>query len=120
MLAEGGDHTFRLGNVLKDDYESIFFGETMQTIAAAACNESLAGCSECAYQSYCGADPVRRYRTQGDIFGNRAGDAFCQKNISIIKHLLELLHKSDNDPDLDRILWAWVRREDINHLRLPT
>jgi His-Xaa-Ser system radical SAM maturase HxsB len=120
MLAEGGDHAFRLGNVLKDDYESIFFGETMQTIAAAACNESLAGCSECVYQSYCGADPVRRYRTQGDIFGNRAADAFCQKNSSIIKHLLGLLHKADDDPDLDRILWAWVRREDINHLRLPT
>jgi len=120
MLAEVGDYTFRLGNVLEDDYESIFFGETMQTISAAACNESLAGCSDCAYQTYCGADPVRRWRTQHDIFGNRTSDGYCKKNMSIIKSLLQLVEDANSDLDLERILWAWVRREDVNRLKLPS
>ncbi len=117
MLAEVGDATFRLGNVLENSYDDIFFGETMQTIAAAFCNEALAGCSDCAYQVYCGADPVRHYRTQGDIFGNRASSSgFCQKNMSIISYLVNLLDTADDD--LERIFWAWIMREDVNKLKL--
>lgn len=117
MLAETGDYTFRLGNVLDDSYEEIFFGETMQNIAAASCNEALAGCSDCAYQTYCGADPIRHYRMQGDIFGNRAvNNGYCRKNMSIIKHLLGLVIKED--PDLQRIFWAWINHEDVNRMRL--
>lgn len=118
MLAEVGDRTFRLGNVLEDDFEALFFGETMQTIAAASCNESLAGCSDCAYQAYCGAEPVRAYRTHGDVFGNRAnGDGYCAKNMAIIKHLVELVIQED--PDLGRIFWAWINHDDVNKLLLP-
>jgi uncharacterized protein len=119
MLAEAGDFTFRLGNVIEDDYETLFFGKTLQAVAAGCCNEALAGCSDCAYQSYCGADPVRHYRTQKDIFGNRAaGDGFCKKNMAIIKHLLHLIDTADGD--LERILWAWVTHRDVNLLRLGT
>jgi His-Xaa-Ser system radical SAM maturase HxsB len=117
MLAEAGDTSFRLGNVLEDSYDEIFFGDTMQTIAAASCNEALAGCADCAYQTYCGADPVRRYRTQGDLFGNRpTDDGYCKKNMTIIKHLLHLLDGSDDD--LERIFWAWVNHEDVNQLTM--
>lgn len=119
MLAEVGDHTFRLGNVLEESYDELFFGKTMQNIAMASCNEVLAGCSDCAYQTYCGADPVRHYRTQGDIFGNRAAaDGYCKKNMGIIKYLIGLL--SDTDDELERILWAWIRREDVSRLQLPS
>lgn len=117
MLVEMGDTSFRLGNVLENTYEEIFFGETMQAIAAASCNETLAGCSDCAYQSYCGADPVRHWRTQHDMFGNRgAGDDYCKKNMFVIKHLLSLLEAAD--PELERIFWAWINRDDVNRLRL--
>lgn len=118
MLAEVGDTTFRLGNVLKNTYEEIFFGDTMQTIAAASCNEALAGCSDCAYQSYCGADPVRHYRSQLDLFGNRATrNGFCTKNMAIIKHLLNFL--IEGDADIERIFWAWINYESIERLQLP-
>jgi His-Xaa-Ser system radical SAM maturase HxsB len=117
MLAETGQHVFRLGNVLEDSYDEIFFGETMQMIASAACNESLPGCSDCAYQSYCGADPVRNYSTQGDIVGHRPTSGFCQRNMGIIKHVFDLLLSAD--PDLERIFWAWINREDVNRMRLP-
>ena len=117
MLAEVGDTTFLLGNVLEDDYDSIFFGETMQLIAAASCNEALAGCSDCAYQTYCGADPVRHYRTQHDLFGNRASsNGFCAKNKTLIRLLIDKI--LDGDADIERIFWAWINREDVNRMRL--
>lgn len=117
MLAEMGHHVFRMGNVLEDSYTDIFFGETMQMIASAATNESLPGCSDCAYQTYCGADPVRNYSTQGDIFGHRPTSGFCQKNMGVIKHVFDLLQNAD--ADLERIFWAWMNREDVNRMRLP-
>lgn len=118
MLAESGDPTFRLGSVLEDSYDDIFFGETMQTLAASACSESLPGCSDCAYQPFCGADPVRNYRTQGDPFGIRpAPGGFCRRNKQVIEHLMRLVDSADDD--LKRILWAWVNRDDVQRLKLP-
>lgn len=118
MLAETGDPTFRLGSVLEDSYDAIFFGESMQTLAASACSEALPGCSDCAYQPYCGADPVRNYRTQGDPAGIRPGaGGFCRRNKQIIEYLMQLVHTADDD--LTRILWAWICQEDVNAAKLP-
>lgn len=117
MLAERQDATFRMGNVHEDSYDDIFFGDKMQELAAASCNEALAGCSDCAYQTYCGADPVRNHRTQHDMFGNRAErGTFCNRNKPIIEHLIHLMDTAD--PDVERIFWAWVCREDVNRLKL--
>jgi len=116
MLVEMGDTSFRLGNVLDDSYEDIFFGETMQNIALVNCNEALAGCSDCAYHIYCGADPVRHYATQKDFYGHRPTSDFCHKNMSIIKYAFDLIDQAKQDVDLDRILWAWVTRGDINQM----
>jgi uncharacterized protein len=117
MLAEMGDRTFRLGNVLENSYEQLFFGERMQTIAAASCNESLPGCTDCAFQAYCGADPVYHYATQGDMFGHRPTSGFCEKNMAIMKHLFEFLRKS---PDTEPIFWAWINESTVQQMHLPT
>lgn len=119
MLAETEDTSFRLGNVIDNNYEGIFFGETMQNIALANCNEALAGCSECAYHIYCGADPVRHYATQRDFYGHRPTSDFCKKNMSIIKHVLELIEAAKHDAALDRVLWAWITRRDVNQMDDP-
>ncbi|MTI15769.1 His-Xaa-Ser system radical SAM maturase HxsB [Rhodobacteraceae bacterium RKSG542] len=117
MLAEAQDTMFRMGNVHEDDYDQIFFGEKMQEIAAASCNEALAGCSDCAFQNYCGADPVRNHRTQHDMFGHRAKKGtFCDRNKPIIRYLIETLDAAD--ADLQSILWAWIRREDVNDMQV--
>jgi His-Xaa-Ser system radical SAM maturase HxsB len=107
MLAEMGDHTFRLGNVLSNTYQEIFTGEPFLNMLSGSCNESLNGCSDCAFQSYCGADPVFHYATQGDIFGDRASSRFCRRNMQVIKHLFELL--SSADVERMRIFLAWVQ-----------
>jgi uncharacterized protein len=106
MLAQMGDTTFRLGNVHADSYEDIFGGELLRSLVAASCVESLPGCSDCAFHTFCGADPVENYATQGDIFGHRPTSRFCGRNMEIIRHLLRLYH--GEDPFVRQLFWAWV------------
>ncbi len=117
MLAEMHDPSFRLGNVIENSYEEIFFGERMQAIAAASCNEALAGCADCAFQTYCGADPVYHYATQGDMFGTRPSSGFCKKNMAIFRYLFALIQ--EHDPSLSEIFWAWINRTSIAESQLP-
>ena len=114
MLAEMGDKTFRLGNVHSDSYEGMFNGPLIRSLVAASCVESLPGCSDCAFQSFCGADPVENYATQGDIFGHRPTSHFCGRNMEIIKHLLRLYHGSD--PFIRQLFWSWVHNVPANEL----
>lgn len=105
MLAEMGDDTFRMGSV-EDAYHSLFFGKTVQQIAAAGCAESLPGCSDCVFVPYCGADPIRHYRTQGDLIGHRPTSSFCKKQKALFEHLFLLL--TDGDAELNRIFAGWM------------
>lgn len=105
MLAEQNDFTFRLGS-LEDSYESLFFGAKAQEISEVWANESLAGCSECAFQQYCGADPVHNYATQGHMYGYRPTSDFCSKNMEIIRYLFELM---DSDSRVEKIFQSWIR-----------
>lgn len=108
MLAEMGDRQFRLGNVHRDDYRTIFGGERLLATVEASVVESLPGCADCAFSGYCGADPVGHHAAQGDPVGHRPTSAFCHKNMSIIRHLFSLL--ATEDAGLYRILFAWIRQ----------
>jgi hypothetical protein len=104
MLAETGDLSFRLGHV-SDPYEALFHGAAARRMAALSVNESLAGCADCGFQSYCGSDPVRNHAQQGDIEGYRPSSAFCATNMEIIRFLLELM---DSDPEAEGIFRRWA------------
>lgn len=105
MLAEQRDYTFKLGTLL-DSYEDLFFGTKAQEVSEIWANEGLAGCSECAFQQYCGADPVHNHATQGSMYGYRPNSDFCQKNMEIIRYLIELM---ENDVRIKRIFEDWAR-----------
>jgi His-Xaa-Ser system radical SAM maturase HxsB len=63
MLARSGDRTFRMGSVLENTYEELFGGEVIRRTVDASCVECLPQCRDCAFQMWCGADPVRNYAT---------------------------------------------------------
>ncbi|MGJ5814512.1 His-Xaa-Ser system radical SAM maturase HxsB [Paludibaculum fermentans] len=109
MLAEMNDQTFRLGNVHEDTYLSMVQSPAFQYLLSASCNEALPGCAECAYQPYCGADPVRHHATQRDAIGHRPTGTFCQKNLGIITDLFRRIRTAD--PALQRIFFAWIRNK---------
>lgn len=105
MLAEFNDYTFKLGSV-NDRYEDLVFGKKAKEIANVWANEALAGCSDCAIKQYCGADPVRNYSTQGDMYGNRAASLLCRKNKAIIEYLISLMIERPNE--VMPIFRSWV------------
>jgi His-Xaa-Ser system radical SAM maturase HxsB len=105
MLAEMKDYTFSLGSLDTSTYNDIFYGEKAKLISEAWLNESLPGCSECAFQSYCGADPVFNYATQGDMFGFRPTSSFCSRNMETIRYIIELMA---NDKEIERIFRTWL------------
>jgi len=105
MLAENNDFTFKLGKLGENSYNEIFYGETSLLIADVFSNESLAGCTECAFQTYCGADPVLNHATQGDMYGFRPTNIFCKKNKEIIRHLFDLMTE---DKTNEKIFKSWV------------
>ena len=105
MLAQMDDTSFRLGSVHSNSYEEIFGGELLRTIASSSCTESLPGCCDCAFQTWCGADPVHAHATQGDLVGHRPTSDFHKRNYAIIKHLLFLY---ESDSTARRIFKSWV------------
>lgn len=105
MLAEMKDFTFLIGDLETSTYEDIFYGEKSAEFAEYWSNEALPGCSECAFQAFCGADPVLNHATQGDMTGFRPTSVFCQKNMEIIRHLFELME----DPKIKEVFTNWIR-----------
>ena len=105
MLAEVQDYTFRLGHVT-DKYEDIFYGKKAQEISKLWATEYIAGCSDCAYHFYCGADPVRNYSTQGDMYGHRPTSMFCKKHKAIIDYVFTLL--IERKDDVLPIFKSWI------------
>lgn len=106
MMARFKNFYFRLGNVNENTYQEMFNGELLHNIISSACTECLPMCSECVFQPYCGADPVRNMSEQGDMIGFRPTNEMCKKTKAIIRYLFELLKK--HDPEINRIFWSWI------------
>ncbi|WP_380936411.1 His-Xaa-Ser system radical SAM maturase HxsB [Sphingobacterium bambusae] len=111
MLAENQDFTFRMGHV-QDQYRDIFYGKKAKTFAQYWSNESLAGCADCGFQAYCGADPVFHYASQGDFEGFRPDSDFCIKNMEIIRHIFELIDTQGES--LLKIFYSWITNTEQN------
>ena len=105
MLAEMGDETFRLGHLDSSSYKEIFYGEKVKEISKYWLNENIPGCSSCAFQSYCGADPVYNHATQNSLVGFRPKSGFCKRNMEIIRYIFELMI---NDKEIERIFRSWI------------
>lgn len=108
MLAARGDKRFLMGNVNNDVYEEIFNGELIHSLVENSCVECMPGCSSCAFNSYCGADPIRYYVECNDIVGKRHSSGFCLKNKAIIKELFRYIN--ENNSDVMRVFWSWINR----------
>jgi len=111
MLAENQDFTFKLGHV-QDSYHSLFYGEKAQYFSKFWSNETLAGCADCGFQAYCGADPVFHYASQGDLEGFRPTSDFCTKNMEIIRHIFDLIDREGND--IIKIFNSWINNTPQN------
>jgi His-Xaa-Ser system radical SAM maturase HxsB len=105
MLAEMGDHSFRLGQLGLDSYETVMSSEALLAPLEDTLLESSPMCTDCPFLPCCGADPVFHQATQGDPVAHKAFSAFCEKQMGVIRHILSLL---EDDAEARRILLGWV------------
>jgi His-Xaa-Ser system radical SAM maturase HxsB len=105
MLAEMGDESFKLGNVLSSSYEEIMLSDQLLDALEESFTLSAPMCSECAYEPFCGADPVFHYAVYKDVLGRKPESAFCRRNMSIFKHLISLM---EADEQTKNIFLEWA------------
>jgi len=116
MLAASGDTHFRLGNVMYNTYKEIFGNTLLRKIVSNSCVEIIPMCHSCAYNVYCGADPIRAYSIQNDknYIGHMPSSELCKKHKEIITFLLNLI---ENDDALD-IFWSWITNKELKKVKL--
>ena len=111
MLAEMNDTRFKLGNVHENSWHKIFTGNVVRELIESSNVESIPVCSDCAFQSFCGSDPVFHYGTQGDLAGFIPSSDFHKKHFYIIDLLLKLYH---SDAETAKIFHRWIQPPKMN------
>jgi uncharacterized protein len=107
MLAEMGDQTFRLGSILEQSYEEMILSDQLLDALENSFTLSAPMCSDCAFEPYCGAEPVYHHAMHKDVVGRKPESAFCKRNMSIFKHLIELMR---SDEETRQIFMGWANR----------
>lgn len=106
MLAEMADDSFRLGALGKNSYEEMMLSDTLLDVLETGVAESSPMCSECAFVTYCGSDPVYHHATQRDSVGNKALSGYCARNMGVFRHLITLMEDSPRDREV-LLRWAF-------------
>ncbi len=107
MLAEMRDTTFRLGNLHQESWEELILSPALLEPLEQSFTLSAPMCSDCAFEPYCGADPVYHQATAGDYLGRKPLSDFCRRNMHVFKLLLE---RYEADPFAREIFLGWADR----------
>ena len=105
MLAEMGDKTFRIGNVHRDRYEDIILSDALLGPIEESFAASVPMCSDCAFEPFCGADPVFHHATQGILSDVNPSLRFAKGTCRSLGGSLQLMR---NDDDVRRIFVRWA------------
>jgi len=106
MLAEMGEDKFKLGNVLSDTYKDIFLSDALLDPLEESFASSVPMCSECAFESYCGSDPVYHYATTKDFVGRKPESDFCYRNMNVFKYIF---NRMNSDMYVEKLFMSWSK-----------
>lgn len=107
MLREMGDTTFKIGNLHTNSYEEIFTSEALLNALDDSFTLSAPMCSDCAFEPWCGAEPVFHHAIFGDVLGRKPESEFCKRIMGVVRHLL---HKMQTDPEAKEIFMRWANK----------
>jgi len=108
MLAESGDFQFRLGRIPDNSYDEIFSSPRLLEPLVESFAYSAPMCNDCAFEPYCGADPVHHWGFHKDYVGRKPESDFCKRNMELCRLLIT---KMEEDPFAKRLFWKWANRE---------
>lgn len=107
MLAEMGQEQFKLGHVLTHRYEEIISSPNLLDPLEESFAYSAPMCHDCAFEPYCGADPVLHYSLYGDYLGRKPESEFCHRNMETFRYLIR---KMESDPFVKQLFMKWANR----------
>jgi len=107
MLREMGDTTFKIGNLHANTYEEIFTSEVLLNALEDSFTMSAPMCTDCAFEPWCGAEPVFHHSIFGDVLGRKPESEFCKRIMGVVRHLL---NKMQTDPEVKEIFMRWVNK----------
>jgi His-Xaa-Ser system radical SAM maturase HxsB len=105
MLAEMGDETFRIGDLRTDSYHDIMLSDRLLDPLEQSMTTSVPMCSDCAFEPFCGADPVFHHAAYGDVVGRKPESAFCARNMEIFRYLITRMR---SDPGARQLFLSWA------------
>jgi uncharacterized protein len=105
MLAEMGVEKFRLGKVLENSYENIFSSPNLLDPLEESFAYSVPMCNDCAFEPYCGADPVFHYALYKDYVGRKPESEFCSRNMETFRFLIK---KMEGDKFVRELFTKWA------------
>lgn len=107
MLREMGDTTFKIGNLHENTYEEIFTSEALLNALDDSFTMSAPMCTDCAFEPWCGAEPVFHHAIFGDVLGRKPESEFCKRIMGVVRHLLKTMH---SDPEAKEIFMRWANK----------
>lgn len=107
MLAEMNDQTFRIGDLHTSSYADVMLSEKLLDPLRRSYTLSAPKCTTCAFEPYCGADPVYHHATSRDFVGHKGESDFCQRNTGVFSSILRRVRDDSYSREL---FWAWAHR----------
>lgn len=107
MLAEMGKDHFKLGHVMTHSYKDIFTSPRLLEALDESFAYSSPMCHDCAFEPYCGSDPVFHYAVSGDYVGRKPESEFCNRNMEIMKYLIR---RMEEDRFARELFTKWANR----------
>ena len=87
-------------------YEEIFLNETLLEALEDSFAQSVPMCTDCAFEPYCGPDPVQHWGLHKDFLGRKPESEFCTRNMAIFKHLIGLM---ESDLFIKSLFTRWAQ-----------
>ena len=106
MLKEMNDSTFRIGNVQTHNYLDLMTSEVVLDSLEESFAPSAPMCHECAFEPYCGSDPVIHHTLYSDFVGFKPTSPFCERTMTIVPRLMDLYQ---NDDFCRQLFSSWVK-----------
>lgn len=94
MLAEAGDKSLRLG-LIGEPLEELIHKPIMNEIIKSSLSTLVPGCTECAFNSYCGPDPVGAQAEYGSMQAYSLITEHCKRNTWLFDFYFRKLQKKD-------------------------
>lgn len=108
MLAERGDRSWRLGRV-GDGIDVLLDSEPLRSLIRGSLARYVPGCDQCAYNVYCGPDPIAAANQFGTPAVPIAWTEHCQRSTWLFDFLFRWLRRAD-EARLDLAYrWAYAR-----------